>query len=457
MKVLIVDDERNIRAALRDILEDEGYEVADARDGPTALQAMGVAEADIVLLDVKLPGPDGVSVLGDIRSRWPETEVVMISGHSGIETAVEALRVGAYDFLEKPLSLPKVRVVVARAAEKLTLLRRAKDAATRAFPAMIGDSPALEAVRALISRVAPTNATVLITGESGSGKELVSQQIHCQSAVSDGPFVQVNCAAIPHDLIESELFGHEKGSFTGATARRAGKFEQAHGGTLFLDEIGDMDLAVQAKVLRALQDGEFQRVGGTELLHADVRVIAATNKDLEAQVAEGAFREDLFYRLNVVPTRVPPLRERPQDVADLARHFLAEFSVANGREQMHLSDAAVDRLSALEFRGNVRELKNVVERLAIFAGGMEIDESDIGVASTGPEGGETVHFVRPRALTEAKTELEKHYIETQLRLNNWDIAKTAAVLDILPNNLHRKITQLLIERPSRKGASEAEE
>ena len=450
MKILIVDDERNIRQALRDILEDEGYEVDEARDGESALRSADAGDPDIVLLDVKLPGRDGVWVLSEIKGRRPATEVIMISGHSGIETAVEALKVGAYDFLEKPLSLPKVRLVVGHAAEKLTLWRRAQEAAHEEFPRMIGSSPALDEVRTVIGRVAPTNATVLITGESGSGKELVAQQIHLHSGRADGPFVQVNCAAIPHDLIESELFGHEKGSFTGATSRRLGKFEQADGGTLFLDEIGDMDLAVQAKVLRALQNGEFQRVGGTETHHAKVRVVAATNKNLEREVEEGRFREDLFYRLNVVPVSLPPLRERPQDVPELACHFLTEFCVANGRERMLITEEALERLSALEFRGNVRELKNLVERLAIFAVGVQVDAPDVDVAAAPPKGGTTAHFVRPRPLADAKMELEKLYIETQLQLNGWDIPRTAAALDILPNNLHRKITQLQIERPYRK-------
>jgi len=456
MRVLIVDDERNIRAALRDILEDEGYEVSEAGDGETGLRKMEAENADIVLLDVKLPGRDGVAILGDLKSQWPHTEVIMISGHSDIETAVEALRAGAYDFLEKPLSLPKVRLVVDHAAEKLTLWHRAQDAAKSRFRPMIGTSPAMNQIRAIIARLAPTNATVLISGESGTGKELVAQHIHSQSAVTNGPFVQVNCAAIPHELIESELFGHEKGAFTGAVARRQGKFEQAHDGTLFLDEIGDMELAVQAKVLRALQNGEFQRVGGNETLYAKVRVIAATNKQLEREVQAGRFREDLYYRLNVVPIALPPLRERPQDIPDLARHFLAEFCIENGREPIRLTDQALSRLMTFELRGNVRELRNLVERLAIFAVGTTIEAPDVEAVVAPPRTGSTAHFVRPRPLADAKVELERIYIETQLQLNGWDIPKTALVLDILPNNLHRKITQLGIERPARRPAAEAE-
>jgi len=453
MRVLIIDDERNIRTSLRDILEDEGYEVGEAADGETGLRAMEAENAEIVLLDVKLPGRDGVAILGEMKSRWPRCEVIMISGHSGIETAVEALRTGAYDFLEKPLGLPKVRIVIAHAAEKLTLWVRAQEAAKQRFKPMTGSSPAMTTIRSIIARVAPTNSTVLIRGESGTGKELVAQQIHVQSNVVNGPYVQVNCAAIPHDLIESELFGHEKGAFTGAASRRLGKFEQADGGTIFLDEIGDMDLAVQAKVLRALQNGEFQRVGGNETLFAKVRVVAATNKDLEKEMEAGRFREDLYYRLNVVAILVPPLRERSHDIPELARHFLTEFSVENGREPIRFTDAALERLKRFEFRGNVRELRNLVERLAIFAVGACVDAAAVDAASIPPRTGPSAHFARPRPLAQAKTELERQYIEAQLKLNDWDIPATAQVLGILPNNLHRKITQLGIERPGRRHPS----
>jgi len=457
MHVLIVDDEPNIRLALRDILEDEDYAVAEAADAEAGLAAMQAGRADIVLLDVKLPGRSGMAVLSEIKARWPTTEVVMISGHSDIETAVEALKAGAYDFLEKPLSLPKVRLVVGHAAEKLALWRQAQDARQERFRPMIGSSPTLNEVRSLVARVARTNAAVLITGESGTGKELVAQQIHAQSLVADGPYVQVNCAAIPHDLIESELFGHEKGAFTGAAARRAGKFEQADGGTLFLDEIGDMDLAVQAKILRALQDGEFQRLGGNETLYARVRVITATNKNLEREAEAGRFREDLLYRLNVVPIAIPPLRDRREDIPELARHFLAEFCIENRREQIRITDAALRQLVRLPFRGNVRELRNLVERLAIFTVGSAIDADDVeaAVGAHHPEVG--IYFTRPRPLGDAKDELERIFIETQLALNEWDIPRTATVLGILPNNLHRKITQLGIERPRRRGGTGGDE
>jgi two-component system nitrogen regulation response regulator NtrX len=453
MHIVIIDDEPNIRTALRDILEDEGYEVSEAGDGENGLRLLDVSPADIVLLDVKLPKRDGMAILGDIKSRMPKTEVVMISGHSDIETAVGALRKGAYDFLEKPLSLPKVRVVVAHAAEKITLWRRTQEQTDARFKPLIGSGAAMNAVRSTIARVAPTNASVLVRGESGTGKELAAQQIHAQSNVAAGAYVQVNCAAIPHDLIESELFGHEKGAFTGAAARRLGKFEQANEGTLFLDEIGDMDIAVQAKVLRALQNGEFQRVGGSETLFAKVRVVAATNKDLEKEVEAGRFREDLFFRLNVVPIFMPPLREHPEDVADLARHFLAAFCMENGREAIHITDEALGKLKTFSFRGNVRELKNLVERLAIFSVGNEIGLSDVLAQSHPVLTGQNMHFLRSRPLSDAKNELEKTFIETQLNLYGWDIVRTATALDILPNNLHRKITQLGIERPHRKPGS----
>ena len=449
MQILVVDDERNIRAALRDILEDEGYEVSEAADGEAALKQLEGEQSDVVLLDVKLPGRDGISILKEAKKRWPNVEVIMISGHSDIETAVGSLRSGAYDFLEKPLSLPKVRVVIGHVAEKLSLWRRAQATAEGRFEEMIGSSPALGQIRSVIDRVAATNATVLVTGESGSGKELVAQQIHQRSEHPDASYVQVNCAAIPHDLIESELFGHEKGAFTGASAKRTGKFEQANGGTLFLDEVGDMDVAVQAKVLRALQNGEFQRVGGDETLFANVRVVAATNKDLEAEVAEGRFREDLFYRLNVVPLRVPPLRERPDDIPELAGHFLARFCMENGREPLRFGDSALAKLRQMPFRGNIRELKNLVERLAIFATESEIGASDLDVAGGVASTAASSHFSESRPLADAKNDLERAYIETQLKLNDWDIPATAKALEILPNNLHRKITQLGIERPGR--------
>lgn len=457
MRILVIDDEPNIRRSLRDILEDEGYEVDEAGDGETGLRLLERQPADIVLLDVKLPKADGVTILGDVKARLPHTEVIMISGHSDIETAVDALRKGAYDFLEKPLSLPKVRLAVAHAAEKISLRKRAREQAAARFQPLIGTSAAMSAVRAMISRVAPTTSSVLIRGESGTGKELAAQQIHVQSNVSDGPFVQTNCAAIPHDLIESELFGHEKGAFTGAAARRLGKFEQANNGTLFLDEIGDMDIAVQAKVLRALQNGEFQRVGGTETLFAKVRVVAATNKNLEKEVEEGRFREDLFFRLNVVPIFMPPLREHPEDIPELARHFLAGFCMENGREQIRITDEALERLKTFSFRGNVRELKNLVERLAIFSTGNEITLATVLAQAHPVLTGQTTHFLRSRPLAEAKNELEKTYIETQLNLYGWDIVRTAEALDILPNNLHRKITQLGIQRPHRKHGTKDEE
>jgi two-component system, NtrC family, nitrogen regulation response regulator NtrX len=450
MTILVVDDEKNIRTALRDILEDEGYSVEEAEDGAKALAIMAQSPADVVLLDVKLPGRDGVSVMKEIKKQWPLTEVVMISGHSDIETAVGALRAGAYDFLEKPLSLPKVRVVLGHVTEKIRLWQQAQEAYRERFQEMIGTSAPLERIRSIIDRVAAANSTVLITGESGTGKELVAQQIHLRGPKPDAPYVQVNCAAIPHDLIESELFGHEKGSFTGASAKRVGKFEQADGGTLFLDEVGDMDVAVQAKVLRALQNGEFQRVGGNETLYATVRIVAATNKNLETEVAEGNFREDLFYRLAVVPIHVPPLRERPDDIPELARHFIARFCIENGREQLRFTPAALKRLSQMDFRGNVRELKNLVERLAIFAMDTDIDVADMDSILGAAPAVASTHFIETRPLNEAKAELEKTYIETQLELNGWDVPATAEALGILPNNLHRKITQLGIERPNNR-------
>ncbi len=450
MHLLIVDDERNIRRTLRDILEDDGHRVSEAPDGEQGIELADAEHPDIVLLDVRLPGRDGIEVLDEIKRCDPAVEIIMISGHSGIETAVEATKRGAYDFLEKPLSLPKIRLAVEHLVEKIELRRQVGGSQRR--KEMIGQSSAMERLKEQIARVAPTNASVLISGESGTGKELVASHIHLQSARAAGPFVQVNCAAIPRDLIESELFGHEKGSFTGATAQRPGKFEVADGGTIFLDEIGDMAIEVQAKVLRTLQEGELQRVGGTQTLHVDVRVISATNKGLEEEVGEGRFREDLLYRLNVIPISVPPLRERPLDIPPLADHFLKVFCAENGREPMALDDEAMTRISMMPYKGNIRELQNLVDRLALFSTTSTVTEFDVEQALGPATHDPSAHFTRCRPLADAKNELEKLYIETQLQLHGWDVPTTAAALGILPNNLHRKITQLSIERPHRKKA-----
>ncbi|RMF62549.1 MAG: sigma-54-dependent Fis family transcriptional regulator, partial [Bacteroidetes bacterium] len=382
--ILVVDDEASIRRTLREILEYEGFAVEDAEHGEEALAKLRAQRYDLVLLDVKMPRMDGLEVLAVMAEEMPEVPVVMISGHGTIETAVEATKLGAFDFIEKPPDLNRLLVTIRNALDRGHLVeenRRMRQAivekhGTERTP-ILGDSPAIRRIKETIERVAPTEARVLITGEPGTGKELVAKWIHYLSPRRDGPMVEVNCAAIPSELIESELFGHEKGSFTGATKQRIGKFELAHGGTLFLDEIGDMSLAAQAKVLRALQENKITRVGGDRAIPVDVRVVAATNKDLLKQIEENAFREDLYHRLSVILIHVPPLRERREDIPVIARHFAAELARRNGLGEKTFTEEALERLKQYEWRGNVRELHNVVERLLILSEGPTVKASDV--------------------------------------------------------------------------------
>ena len=389
-RILVVDDEPGIRQALRQMLEYEGYQVRDAKDGPSALAAYAEEPADLVLLDIKMAAMDGLDVLDRLRAKDPDVVVVMISGHGSVETAVEALKRGAFDFLEKP---PDRQVVLKRISNALAErelerenaeLRKAQMAAGAA--PIVGNSPVLMEVLEKVRRIAPTRAYVLITGDNGTGKELIAREIHRLSERAKGPFVEVNCAAIPHELIESELFGHEKGAFTGAHARRTGKFELADKGTLFLDEVGDMSLAAQAKVLRALQDGVVQRVGGATSIEVDVRVLAATNKDVESEIREGNFREDLYYRLNVVPLHVPPLSRRREDIPLLVEHFARVYCEENGMPPKKFEPEAIAALTERPWPGNVRELKNTIERLVILAPGETISAADVEALS-GPRAG----------------------------------------------------------------------
>ncbi|HUP19271.1 MAG TPA: sigma-54 dependent transcriptional regulator [Gemmatimonadota bacterium] len=453
--VLVVDDEPGIRQALRQMLEYEGYTVRTAASGPAALEAYGEKPADIVLLDIKMAPMDGMETLDRLRQKDPDATVVMISGHGTVETAVEALKRGAFDFLEKP---PDREVVLRRIANALAEreLERENEELRRAAAAprgpVVGESPALHRVLEKVERVARTRAYVLITGENGTGKELIAREIHIRSERADGPFVEVNCAAIPHELIESELFGHEKGAFTGAHARRKGKFELADGGTLFLDEIGDMSLAAQAKVLRALQDGVVQRVGGGERIEVDTRVLAATNKDVETEIAEGRFREDLYYRLNVVPIRVPSLGERREDIPLLVRHFARGYCEENGMPPREFSDAAIRSLTERSWPGNVRELKNTVERLVILAPGETIDAVDVE-ALTGPP------IARPAGRDPAAALLDEHasfndyrdaaekaFLERRLQENDWNVSETARRLDMQRSHLYKKIEKYGLSR-----------
>ena len=371
-RILIIDDERLIRHALRDILEYEKHEVVDAEDGDSGLKAALEGRFDVVFCDVKMPGKDGIEVVEALTLKGLATPVIIMTGHGSVELAVQALKAGAYDFIEKPLDLNRVLVALRNATDREELRKETVALRQRKRNGdghdMVGQSPALEEIRGVIAKVAPTDARVMITGANGTGKEVVARHIHAQSGRKAGPFVEVNCAAIPAELIESELFGHEKGAFTSAVKQRKGRFEQAQGGTLFLDEIGDMALPAQAKMLRALQEKVIQRVGGDKNISVDVRVLAATNKDLTREIAEGRFREDLFHRINVIPIHLPSLAERSEDVPLLVEHFLGGVAADLGVAPPRFEPAALKALSKAPWRGNIRELRNVVERLVILCG-----------------------------------------------------------------------------------------
>jgi two-component system, NtrC family, nitrogen regulation response regulator NtrX len=449
-RLLIVDDERSIRDALVQVFEYEGHEVRGAADGPEGLAAAAAVRPDVVFLDVKMPGMDGLEVLERIRDTDPAALVVMISGHGTIDTAVEATRKGAYDFLEKPLDTDRLLVTLKRALEfkGLTAHVEALRDQVESRYEMVGNSHAVRQVLERVEKVAPTDARVLVTGENGTGKELVARAIHRLSARGKGPFVEVNCAAIPSELIESALFGHIKGSFTGAVADRAGKFEQADGGTLFLDEIGDMSSAAQSKVLRALEQGVVTRVGGSRAIEVDVRVVAATNKDLQAEIAEGRFREDLFYRLNVVPIHVPPLRERRDDIPMLVQHFAGAMARTARIGTKAFTDAAVERLTSREWPGNVRELRNTVERLLILSSGDQVRAEDVDVLAPGRSAAAPVgsDLLGAETFAEFKERAERVFILQKLRENDWNVAETARKVDMPRSNLYKKIERYGLAR-----------
>jgi two-component system nitrogen regulation response regulator NtrX len=444
--ILIVDDEESIRQSLAGILHDEGYEIASASSGREALDLLSGVQPALALLDIAMPGMDGIETLRRFKETRPEMQVIMITGHGTIDTAVQTTKMGAYDFLQKPLSLERVTLAVKHGLEEFRLrqenetLRKSID---RRYE-IVGESAAIRSLKQQISLAGPTNGWVLIHGESGSGKELVARAIHKASRRAGGPFVEVNCAAIPHELIESELFGHEKGSFTGATGMKRGKFEVADQGTIFLDEIADMSLATQAKVLRVLEGQEFQRVGGTKTLRTDVRVIAASNKDLAEEIRKGSFREDLFYRLNVVPLEVPPLRDRKEDIPILAHHFLQEFAAEYGQKPKAIAADALALFVSYPWRGNVRELRNFIERMMIMVSGTSIAAGDVPPPVSRPLVG------RPSAgallghgtLKEARAAFEREYIIRKLKENNGNVSKTADEIDVERSNLHRKIKAL---------------
>ena len=449
-RVLVVDDEQGVRAALGQLLEFEGYEVRTVPGADKALDAIGEWKPDLVFLDVKMAGMDGLEALKEIRKRDPAALVVMISGHATIQTAVEATQLGAYDILEKPLDTDRILVLLRNALEHRALREEVSTLRERIESRyeIVGTSFVIRSLLEQIETVGPTPARVLVTGENGTGKELVARALHRRSARADNAFIEVNCAAIPGELIESELFGHMRGSFTGAVQDRAGKFEQANRGTLFLDEIGDMSLSAQAKVLRVLQDGEVTRIGGSKRLTIDVRVLAATNKDLEAEIGAGRFREDLFYRLNVVPLHVPPLRERRGDIPLLARHFLQVLSERDGMTPRGITADALAHLERLEWQGNVRELRNTVERLLILATGPQITIADVerltGRRAIEPGGLGALADIG--TFEEFKHAAERAYLLHKLRQYDWNVSETARALDMPRSNLYKKIERYRLVR-----------
>ncbi len=445
--ILIVDDEPSILQSLGGLLSDEGFEVMSAFNGYEALKIIDAESPDLVLLDIWMPGMDGLEVLGEIKKENPFIQVIMITGHGTIDTAIKATKLGAYDFIEKPLSIDRVIVAINNALNfrRLEEENRYLRKKTLEKHSIDGNSPPVEALKKQIAVAAPTDAWILITGENGTGKELVARTIHHLSPRAQGPLIDVNCAAIPEDLIESELFGHEKGAFTGATSKKRGKFELADNGTLFLDEIGDMSLKTQAKILRVLQEQEFQRVGGSRIIRVNVRVIAASNKDLERQIAEQAFREDLYYRLNVFPITVPPLRDRIEDIPILVELFLAEASRQNRRQKKKITADAMAVLARYPWPGNVRELKNLVERLDILVSKDIIDVPDIPPAYN-PEHEQNAAsqdaLFAADGLKEARRLFEKTFIERKLAENDHNVSRTAEQIGVERSYLHRKIKKL---------------
>ncbi len=446
-RVLIVDDEESIRRSLAGILADEGFETLLARDGEHALsQVRGDPSIALVILDIAMPGRDGLEILEDIHALAPELPVLMMSGHGTIETAVRATKLGAYDFIEKPLSVDKLLLTIQHALQLAGLARENRSLRAEALRAheILGDSDVIRRLKEQIALAAPTNGWVLITGENGTGKELVARQIHLQSRRADRPFVEVNCAAIPEELIESELFGHEKGAFTGAIAQKRGKFELAHGGTIFLDEIADMSLKTQAKILRILQEQKLERVGGTESMEVDVRVIAATNKSLEKEIAAGRFREDLFYRLAVIPFHVAPLRERREDIPILVEAFVREFCAEAGAREKKIQPRAMQVLQGYPWPGNVRELRNLVERIVLMTPGSTISVDDLPETIRG--GGEAGRAALESAnLERARRAFEREYLLARLREHGWNISRTAEAIGLARESLSRKIRTHKIE------------
>lgn len=446
-KILIIDDEPNIVNSITHILQDEGHTVFSGKNAEEAIAFISKKDADLVILDVWLPDMDGIELLGAIKKNKPDIAAIMISGHGSIDIAVRSTHMGAFDFLEKPPSLDRLVNSVNNALEQVRLRRENVQLRKKSFieDDMIGESEEMWEIRETIRKAAKTNARVLITGESGTGKELVAKAIYQLSSRTDKPFIKVNCAAIPTELIESELFGHEKGSFTGALNRRIGKFELADGGTLFLDEVCDMSLAAQAKVLRVLQENQLERVGGNDTINVDVRVIAATNVDIPRAIEEGRFREDLYYRLNVIPIHVPRLTDRVDDVELLANYFLDMYTREHGTGEKVITPDGIDLLRRYSWPGNVRELRNIIERVTIMVGTDEISAEDLKKYLRQDSQGERFDFKPSSSLKDARDAFEREYIINALKRNNGNVSVTARELDIERTNLHRKIRQYGIE------------
>ena len=445
--VLVIDDEEGIRETLKQLLEYEGYRVTLAANADQGLARFREDVPDLVLLDIKMPRMDGLEALARIRALDPDAVVIMVSGHGSVRAAVEAVKSGAYDFLEKPPDRDRVLTTLRNALVARRLLQENRSLKSRPRgEAIVGNSPALKEVLDRTAKVAPTRASVLLTGESGSGKEVIARAIHRMSERRRGPFVEVNCAAIPHELIESELFGHEKGSFTGAHAQRKGKFELADGGTLFLDEVADMSASAQAKVLRALQEGVIERVGGSEPIAVDVRVLAATNKNLEEEIEAGKFRDDLYYRLNVVPLRLPPLSERPADIPLLAEHFLTLYAQENNQPVKKLAPEVLEALKWRNWPGNVRELKNAVERLAILSEGQTITLAELEEIEPSKDLSGASVPAADGTFREYKEAAERLFILSKLQENDWNVSETARKIHMPRSNLYKKIEKYGLAR-----------
>lgn len=453
-RILVIDDESSIQQALKGALEDEGLEVVAVGSGEEGLARFWPGSFDLVLLDVWLPGMDGLEVLKTLKQREGQLKVIMISGHGTIETAVKATKMGAYDFIEKPISLDKLLVTInnALAYRQLEEAHLALKEEVEGKEELIGQTPAINQLRSLIERVAGSDGSILIVGENGTGKEVVARTIHRLSQRKDKPFLAVNCAAIPEELIESELFGYEKGAFTGAYVRKKGRFELAHQGTLFLDEIGDMSLKTQAKILRTLEERAFERLGGTDTLKVDVRLIAATNKNLEAQIEKGDFREDLYYRISVIPIHLPPLRERKGDIPLFVSYFLDKFNRRSASGPKAISSAATQYLSSYHWPGNVRELKNIIERLVIVTSAEEIGGADLPGYLRGKEAGSDLPDGKD--LKDARRAFERNFILEKLNEYGWNISKTARALNIQRSHLHQKMKSLKIDVTDRSNVNE---